>query len=186
MKAKTEKQIGEIEKLISRPHLPFVYFNRGIVRSYKYEFLDLKPDDGFTDMECHFGLIRSDGEPKPSFHALKHLLALLSDTGNDFRTTPLTFRIEAPDAAGLQYTFLQKSDGSRWLALFRTVTVYDLNERKDIPADPLPVTLSFKRKPASIHVYRPNTGTAPIHSAMREKEITVELGAELILVEIRK
>lgn len=52
-----------MQAAIYHPRLIFVYFNRGIVRSYKYEFLDLKPDTGYSDMECHFGLIRSDGTP---------------------------------------------------------------------------------------------------------------------------
>ena len=178
--------VSEKAAAIYHLHLPFVYFNQGIVRSYKYEFLDLKPDDGFTDMECHFGLVRADGEPKPSFHALKNLLSLLSDSGSDFRTVPLTYRIDAPAGSGLQHTLLQKSDGSWWLALFRTVDVYDLKHQEDIPVATVPVTLTFSRKPASVNVYRPNTGTGSIRSVARRKQLTLDLGAELLLLEIRK
>jgi hypothetical protein len=64
---------------------------RGMAKAYKYELLDLKPDPGFTDMERHFGLVRTNGVPKPSFYALKNLLHLLADPGqpeheNDGRT----------------------------------------------------------------------------------------------------
>ena len=63
------------------PRLFFVYFNRGMTKAYKYELLDLKPDPGFTDLERHFGLVRTNGAPKPSFLALKNLLHLLADPG---------------------------------------------------------------------------------------------------------
>lgn len=178
--------VSEKAAAIYHLHLPFVYFNQGIIRSYKYEFLDLKPDDSFTDMECHFGLIRADGEPKPSFHALKNLLWILSDSETNFRTDPLTYRIDAPADAGLQHTLLQKTDGSWWLALFRTVSVYDLEQKKDIPVAPVSVTLTFKRKPASINVYRPNTGIGSIHSVKHRQQLTLDLGADLLLVEIKK
>ena len=44
--------------------------------------LDLKPDPGITDLERHFGLVRTNGTPKPSFYALKNLLHLLADSGS--------------------------------------------------------------------------------------------------------
>ena len=71
--------VSERAAAIYHLHLFFIYFNRGVERCYKYEFLDLRPDDGMTDMECHFGLVRADGTVKPSFTAIRNLLRILSD-----------------------------------------------------------------------------------------------------------
>lgn len=175
--------VSEQAAAIYHIHLPFVYFNQGIVRSYKYEFIDLKPDEAMTDMECHFGLVRSDGTPKPSFSALKNLLALLNDNDRSFVPQPLPIRIVSPDTALVQSTLLQKSDGSWWLALFRNVTIYDLKTRKDLQVEAVPVKLRFRKK-MNVHLYRPNESTKAYTSFNKRKEISFDLGAKLILVEI--
>ena len=98
--------VSEEAAAIYHLHLFFVYFNQGVRRSYKYEFLDLKPDDSFSDMECHFGLVRSDGSVKPSFTALKNLLMLLDDTENDF--SPASLPLQIISDGEVQSTLLQK------------------------------------------------------------------------------
>lgn len=176
--------ISERAAAIYHIHLPFVYFSQGIVRSYKYEFLDLKSDVGMTDMECHFGLVRSDGSVKPSFTALKNLLQLLNDTDKSFTLQPLPVQITAPDEAQVQSTLLQKSDGSWWLALFRNVTVYDLKNRRDVDVASVPVKLRFDRN-VNTRLYCPNESAKAFLSVDRKKELSFELGAEAVLVEIK-
>ena len=177
--------VSEQAAAVYHVHLPFVYFNQGIVRSYKYEFIDLKPDDAMTDMECHFGLIRSDGTPKPSFTALKNLLALLNDNDRSFVPQSLFIQIMSPATESVQSTLLQKSDGSWWLALFRNVTIYDLKTREDIPIESVPVKLRFHKK-RNVCVYRPNESTEAYASFNKRKEISIDLGTKLILVEIKR
>ena len=55
------------------PRLFLHYFNLGIVRVYSYEFPSILkgPDEGMTDMEKHFGLLRNSGEPTAAFWTLK-------------------------------------------------------------------------------------------------------------------
>lgn len=75
------------------PRLLFLYFQRGMTKAYKYEFLDLKPDPDFTDMEKHFGLVRVDGTPKPTFQSLANLIRLLSDPGPAFTPGALQYQL---------------------------------------------------------------------------------------------
>ena len=103
-----------------------------VERSYKYEMLDLREDDTMTDMECHFGLVRTDGSVKPSFTAIRNLLRVLSDDdGADCRCRPLDYAVEAPEGVTIRTTLLQKSDGRWFLALMRECEAYDLKRLTD-------------------------------------------------------
>ena len=177
--------VSEKAAAIYHIHLPFIYFNQGIVRSYKYEFLDLKPDPDMTDMECHFGLIRSDGTPKPSFYALKNLLTILSDSEQDFTPRSLAFQLIAPDGENVQHTLLQKSDGTWWLALFRIVTVYDLQQKKDLEIAPISVQLSIEDMPDEVNLYIPNI-SSELQMTFKQQPFDFKLGPEVLLIEIKK
>ena len=176
--------VSEEAAAIYHLHLFFDYFNQGIERSYKYEFLDLKPDDSFSDMECHFGLVRSDGTVKPSFTALKNLLTLLDDTEKDFSPATLPLQIISEGDEPVQSTLLQKSDGSWWLALFRPVSVYDLKTRINRPVVPVSVQVEFEKR-SNVYLYCPNRTTEPLASFGKKRKITFDLGAELLLLEIK-
>jgi hypothetical protein len=178
--------VSEKAAAIYHIHLPFVYFNEGITRSYKYEFLDLKPDPKMTDMECHFGLIRSDGTPKPSFYALKNLLEILEDEEINFTVAPLMLHINTFGDEKVEYTLLQKSDGSYWLALFRNVTVFELDRKEDIDPVSIPVQLRFKKAPRKISLYMPNVSDQFLLSLQKQKQLDLSLGSELLLIEIEK
>ncbi|MDR2954527.1 MAG: hypothetical protein LBV43_05555 [Prevotella sp.] len=177
--------VSEEAAAIYHVHLPFVYFNQGLIRTYKYEFLDLKPDAEMTDMECHFGLIRSDGSAKPSFDALKNLLSLLSDEERTFTVQPLLYSISAPEGETIHQTLLQKSDGSWWLALLRTISVFDLKTKKDIEVAPVNIQLHLKEKAKTVSLYMPNRSAKAFSTKKRVKKVEIPLGAELILIEIK-
>lgn len=176
--------VSEEAAAIYHLHLFFVYFKEGVKRSYKYEFLDLKPDNGMIDMECHFGLVRSDGSVKPSFTALKNLLTLLEDEDKSFSPELLPLQIIAEKDTSVQSLLLQKSDGSWWLALFRRVSVYDLQTRKDIAVPSVPIRIRFGKR-ENVCLYRPNYSVKPFSVFEKKREISFELGSELVLVEIK-
>ena len=136
----------------------FIYFAQpGVTRAYKYEFLDLKPDPGFTDMECHFGLVRTNGTPKPSFVALKNLIRLLSDPGAAFTPGKLQYQLAGATNA-IHHTLLQKRDGTFWLALFQEVVSFDQKTKEDVAPAAAAVTLMLGQ-PARIRIFRPGQST---------------------------
>lgn len=92
--------------------LLLLHLNAGIRRTFLYQLADYGTD-GFTT----FGLIRSDGSPKPAFLELKALMSELADTA----------QTRAPDAISLVITrnfqdveglLFEKSDGSYRLVLW--------------------------------------------------------------------
>ena len=182
--------VPEEVSAIYLPHLFFEYFNKGIVRTYSYEFLD-QPRRAETmnepEMEFHFGLIRLDGEPKPAFYALKNLIALLDDADEDFVPSPLKFEIETEIESVkkyIQHTLLQKSDGSWWIALYRTNEIYDPTFLQQKPIQPVKLTLNFDKKANTIDVYVPNKSVDSEMTLNGRNSVEFDLGAELVLVKI--
>ena len=73
-------QFGWIPENLAAKYVPRLYaeyFNRGIDRTYLYEFANQGPDT--TDREQNFGLVRFDLSEKPAFTALKNLIDLVEE-----------------------------------------------------------------------------------------------------------
>jgi hypothetical protein len=167
------------------PRLLFVYFDRGMVKAYKYEFLDEKPDPGFTDMEKHFGLVRFDGTPKPAFIALKNVIHLLADPGPTKEPGSLAYELGG-DTNNLHQTLLQKRDGTFWLALFHEANSYDLKARHDIDVPAVSVTLKLPWTSSLVRLFRPNVSTAPVEQISKTKQVSLQVPDEVLLVEIKQ
>jgi hypothetical protein len=161
-----------------------VYFNRGMTKAYKYELLDLKPDPGFTDLERHFGLVRTNGTPKPSFYALKNLLHLLADTGPTAPTSSLAFQLTGA-TNNAHHTLLQKRDGAFWLAVFQEAVSYDAKTRSDLEVPLQPVTLKLPWASSEIRLFRPNRSSEPIEHIAVANEVMLQIPDEVLLVEIK-
>lgn len=172
------------------PHLYFEYFNKGIVRTYIYEFLDQHTRSDWEDapkMEWHFGLIRTDGEPKPAFYALKNLISLLSEENANFTPAPLKMALSTETKSAekeLRYTLLQKSNGNWWLALYRVKEIYNPDFLAKIPIDDIHVNVQLSKKSGKVNIYVPNQSVECQQTYENIDSIPVELGAEVVLVEI--
>ena len=137
-----------------------------------------------TDMEKHFGLVRVNGTPKPSFNALKNLLHLLSDPGPAVQTRSLSFQLSGA-TTNLQYTLLQKRDGTFWLALFQEAVSYDPNAHRDLKVPPQAVALKLPWRASEVRVYRPNSSVEPTGKWEKVDELNVDAPDEVLLVEIK-
>lgn len=166
------------------PRLHFMYFNRGIERTYSYEFADLFRDDDMTDMERHFGLIRWDGTPKPAFAALRNLIRTLSDPGPAFTPESLDYRLEG-DLRDVQQTLLQKRDGRFYLVLWQEVGVFDTSRKEDIANPDREVKLKLAGPAERIRLYRPNASPDPVGEPVGgAREMGLAVPDELLIVEI--
>jgi hypothetical protein len=166
------------------PRLFLVYFNRGMAKAYKYELLDLKPDLQCVDMESHFGLVRTNGTPKPSFYALKNLLHLLSDPGPPVASESLSFELSGA-TNNIHHTLLKKRDGTFWLAVFQEAVSYDAKTHQDLEVPAQQVTLELPWTAPEIQLFRPNSSAVPKESFADKREMTLEVSDEVLLVEIK-
>jgi hypothetical protein len=107
----------------------FEYFNRGIWRTNAYELIDQGVSR--SNREMNWGLLRHDGSPKPQFTATKNIIALLSDPGPSFAPGQLAYTLSNASSA-THRTLLQKRDGRFYLALWQTVSVWNIKSDADI------------------------------------------------------
>nr|CAA9244948.1 GH119 [uncultured Armatimonadetes bacterium] len=175
------------------------YWNAGIARTFTYEFIDEFPDydkseHEATNAEACFGIVKRDGKPKPAYHALKNLIALLREgtwnprakTWDTPRVAPraLSFRLSG-DTADVHHTLLQKSDGDFYLILWREVSSFDTAARKDIRNPDAAVTLHLGSPVRSAAVYRPGQGSQALKAvASPSRSIALSVPDELLVVRL--
>jgi hypothetical protein len=116
------------------PRLFLEYFNRNIIRTFSYEFIDGDPEPDMMNPEAHFGLLRNDGSEKPAYKAMQGLIALLADPGAEFQPASLDFTLDG-DLDRVHHTLLQKRDGRFFLALWLERSSYDTGARPNAPDD---------------------------------------------------
>ena len=166
------------------PRLFLEYFRWGIVRTFSYELLDEWPDPGLDERESDFGLLRNDLAPKPAFDALRNTIAILEDPGAPFDPTALDYSLSeggvafsGPESPGLHKVLLQKRDGSFYLVLWRTSSVWDPATGAPLAAPTAPVEVAVAPGIASVTSYQPNVSAAPVWSLTQPDEpLTVEVG----------
>lgn len=164
------------------PRLLAEYFTRGIVRTYLYEFLDLKSQPDYS--EANFGMLRSNGEPKPAYSAIKNLIALLRDPGPSFSTGSLDFSING-DVEPVRHLLLQSRDGRFYLLLWINAVSYDTNTKQDVKFAPQPTRVIFAKSIASAKTYTPLTGSSPVATFGRTSELMLQVPDHLLVLELQ-
>ncbi|WP_435747055.1 hypothetical protein [Nocardioides sp. SYSU DS0663] len=142
------------------PRLLLEHYTRGHARLYSYELIDEFHDPAKVNPEAHFGLLRRDWSPKPAYTAMKTLLGLLADPGPDFATTPLRLKVDGWPSDG-RFVVTQKRDGRYVVLLYRDVSVWDPQARRDLPVEAADVTLAFTTS-YDMTVHRVSEGAAPV------------------------
>ena len=167
------------------PRLFLTAFALGVRRTFVYELLDEKPDPGLTDPQQHFGLLRYDLSPKPAFTALKTLLRAVraSPGAAGAETLPWSVQGAPPDA--VRRVTLVRRDGSRLLAVWRPVSVWDQNARRPTPPEPLPVTVDLGRTAGGVTVWRPSVAPEPVARPGRVRRLPLALEGDVVLVSLR-
>jgi hypothetical protein len=165
------------------PRLFFEYFNRGIERTYLYEFIDSYPNPQRDERDLHFGLLRKDGTEKPAYVALENLIDLLEDQGPNFETESLDYSLNG-NTADVHRTLLQKRDGRFYLVLWQEVSSYDLKAERDISVPDRKVTLTLDQSISKAAIYRPNRSMTPIKQYSSPRRLTLEVPDELLVIEL--
>jgi hypothetical protein len=163
------------------PRIFLESFAHGIQRTYLYELLDPYPDPERDDPASNFGLLRHDYSRKPAANALANLLTLIG--GEDMRphaTGALPIMIEAKtDDVGT--LLLQSADGTYWLALWRLLSVYDVDSAAKVDIAPAKVTVVLD-EPARVNAFRPVDSVSSLHRADAATRVDLWLAADAQLV----
>jgi hypothetical protein len=160
-------------------------FKRGAKRVYGYEFADGNTLDQ-THNESNFGLIHTDGTPKPAFTAIKNTIGILKDTGTSFTPSPLTYTLSG-DVSGISNALYQRSDGHYYLALWQGISkgiCYDFPNFTDLPADSQTVKIVLPFVSPAVNVYQPLVSGSAIYAYTNVDTITVRVPDHLLLIEV--
>lgn len=176
---------------------------------YIDELYDLGTDP--SNNEDNFGLFNYDGTPKESGIALHDLTTILADPGATAATftpgslaysiTGLNSNIDGP-ALEQDWDFgilnsvtetlptygysllLQKSNGSFDLAVWQEPEIWDNAANTQLAAPTIDSTITLAQAAASIEVFDPLLGTAPIATYTDTNQITIGVSDHPIIVEI--
>ena len=123
------------------PRLFLDAFERGVPRTYLYEFLSTQ-GNAETNPEGAFGLLRHDGSETPAYKSLQALVAPLQDAQPLANLTPLEYTLVS-EPEDLRTQLYQVDETSYVLALWLERSSWDRRERRDIDNEPETLQLSF-------------------------------------------
>ncbi len=138
-----------VSETVQGKYIPRMFldnFNHGVARTFSYELMDQKVDP--NNGEANFGLLRTDGSPKPAFTAMKNLIGLLNDSSSSFTPRSLGYQLSG-NTQNLQHTLLQKSNGDFYLVLWSGVGSTDQTSSQQ-------VTLNLSTPLKKATTYLPN------------------------------
>ncbi|MDP9187986.1 MAG: hypothetical protein M3O25_01910, partial [Actinomycetota bacterium] len=131
-------------------------------------------------------LLRNDLSPKPAFMAIKTLIAAVRASPGPGAAGRLSSKLRVLGDGEVERLDLERPDGSRVIALWRSVSVWDVNARTPLDPGQLAVELTFAgRQARDLTVWRPSVSTTPVQSLERVSNLPLELGGDLVLVSVR-
>lgn len=172
--------VSERAAAIYLPRMLLNNYQLGIRRTFMYEFMDggTDPNDG----EQNWGLLRSDGAPKPSWHAIRRLLAALGNSR----------MIAGPDAgsgivarsprADLRQLALQDNAGRRVLAIWHAARCWDAPRARDVEVKAQSVEITGDGRLTALSMNMPNDDDQWRDLAPSQDRITVPVADKIVLL----
>lgn len=146
--------VSEAAAAIYLPRLLLNNFRLGVMRTFLYEFMDGGPDR--NEWEHNWGLVHNDGSPKPSFYAVKQLIAALKDARLASRPASelrAFARVTSPEIRQIAF---QDRGGHLILAIWRAVRCWDVQNARNIAIEAAPVEIVVDGQASAISINVPN------------------------------
>jgi len=154
-------------------------FGEGVERTYVYSLID----DVQRSPPRYHGLLDGALRPRPSFEAVRNLIALFADRPDAFAPGVLKYNL-ANVPQSLKSQLFQKSDGTFLLTMYRDVDSYDRLLKQDIAVAPTDVHLSLDRPAASAEVFTPTFQPGATLSVKGVNKLTVPVGDHVAVVRL--
>lgn len=127
----------------------------------------------FDDMAGQFGMMNSDGTPKPAGLALHNLTTLLADPVTPPFNATGSLKFDMAGTTGDEYTLLfQKSDGAYWLAIWDEMDASHA------------VTVTLDAQANQVQLFDPLIGTNALQSVSNTATISFTLGDHPLFVRV--
>jgi hypothetical protein len=131
-------------------------WNAGAARAYIYEWVD--DGSSSSNSEDNYGLVLSNGTPKPSYTALKNLIALTTDPGSSFTPGTLAFTLSSVPSS-VHHALFEKRNGTFVLVIWNEVLSYNTSSAADITNAPVSATLTLGSAASEVQQYIPTSGS---------------------------
>jgi hypothetical protein len=174
---------SEAATAVYTPRIFLDYFQQGIARTFDYELVDEFADPSGEERESHFGLLRNDLSPKPAFTALKNLISIVGEGNESFTPGALEYSVGG-NTEKLHEVLLQKADGTYYLALWRSSSVWDPVNQVPLAAPTRPVTVQLGQPLASAAEYMPNKSSGRLAQLPTSGPLQVNVGPEVVILEL--
>jgi hypothetical protein len=176
-----------VPESVAQKYIPRMFleqFNHGIKRTFGYELMDLHQNPKHDISGLEFGLLRNNGEAKPSFNSLRALIQLLKDPkGSKFSPGTLNYSLQ-DNTSYLHHTLLQKSNGKYYLVLWQEATGFDVNNKTVIEIPTQKVQVILTQPFALAKIYSLDNDLKPLKQLTNPKQITLEVPDQPLIVEL--
>lgn len=187
--AVNKSKISGVSQQASAKYLPRIfleYFNRGIVRTYNYELIDLKPNPSRDRPNWNYGLLNNDGSPKPAFIAIKNLITLLQESdqlNSDHELEALDYEAIG-STEEVHHTLLQKNDGRFYLILWQEVLSYQVGKEIDLQVPDRSIKLILNTPIKRANIYQPLNSIQPISQYNNPKRLNIKVPDHPLIIEL--
>jgi hypothetical protein len=160
------------------PRLLLEQYLHGITRTYVYELADNQFSGG------SYGLLQSNGTPKPQYVALRSMMQMLSDPGTSYSTNKLAYAF-SNSASDVHHLLLQKRDGTYLLAIWVEEPCYDVNAKAALAVPSRSISINFAKAPVvqSVYQWQPDGTTATTASGVQSSSLPITISDQLTIVE---
>ena len=163
-------------------------FADGANRIYLYELFDQKADINNKNREMHFGMFTYTKEKKPLAIAMHNMTTILTDTGatrKTFKPTAMTINLDALPKQ-IRRLVIQKSDGTRMLALWQDVTMWDRATGTAITTAPITVKIPVPTGLKATGLYNLTAGTEYVQTfAASAKTVSIKVPDYPVFLELK-
>ena len=162
------------------PRLLLEHWRKNVQRTYLYEFIDQRADNS---VEGEFGLLKSDGTPKPSFNTIKNMITLLKEPGVNFTPGTLNYTVSGGSST-VHHFVLQKSSGAFYLVIWNDAKNFNMGARTEIRVGDEPVTLSLGTAITSARTFLPQNSTNVVNTYSNPTSVALSVPDHPLIVEL--
>jgi len=151
-------------------------------RVFFYELVNSTHNN--TPLENNYGLFHGDWTPKPAATALHNLTTILT-TGADPNAAPDSFSYSVSGLPSTGYTTVfEKSATVHDIAVWNDPSLWNNTTHTEIAIAPHQVTINLGAAYASVDVYDPLTGAAPIQHLSSVSSVTLNVPDHPLIIEV--
>ncbi len=181
-------QTGGVNQDVQAKYLLDLYFDAaadGASRTYVYQLMDAYAP-GSPQGDEGFGLFNPDGTAKPSATAIHNLTTILADSGStaaSFTPGTLNYTVSGLPSSGNSMAIAQ-SNGTFDIAVWNEPQIWNATTTSETIAAPVPITVQLGGTYASVSVYDPMVGPAPIETVSNVSALQLSVTDHPLIIKL--